>query len=125
MRVVLTGTEKDLKAAQELIGGLKDAGVINACAKTTLNQLGCLIRKCSVYISGDSSPLHVAAAVHTPVVALFGPTDPRRHLPPVQNCVVITKEVACGPCYKRQCKDIKCMKSIKPEEVLEAVEKLL
>ena len=125
MRVVVTGTDKDLKAAQLLVNSLKGAKIINACDRTTVNQLASLIKKCSVYISADSSPLHIAAAVHTPVVALFGPTDPRRHMPPADKCVVIRKDIGCGPCYKEQCKDIKCMQAIKPEEVLEAVEKLL
>jgi len=125
MRVVVTGTDKDLKAAQFLVNSLKGAKIINACDRTTINQLASLIKKCSVYISADSSPLHIAAAVHTPVVALFGPTDPRRHMPPADKCVVIKKDIECSPCYKEQCKEIKCMQLIKPEEVLEAVEKLL
>ena len=125
MRVVITGTDKDLKGAQFLVNSLKGGKIINACDRTTINQLASLIKKCSVYISADSSPLHIAAAVNTPVVALFGPTDPRRHMPPADKCVVIKKDMVCGPCYKEQCKQIKCMQAIKPEEVLEAVEKLL
>ncbi|MBI5144587.1 MAG: glycosyltransferase family 9 protein, partial [Candidatus Omnitrophica bacterium] len=96
-----------------------------ACAKTTINQLSCLIKKCRVYISSDSAPLHIAAAMGTPFVALFGPTDPRRHLPPAKDYVVIKKELDCSPCYKSKCKTKKCMEMIKPQEVVEAVEKLL
>jgi ADP-heptose:LPS heptosyltransferase len=84
-----------------------------------------LIRKCSVFISGDSAPLHVAAAVSTPFVALFGPTDPRRHLPPAKNFAVIKKDAGCGPCYKPKCAKIRCMAAITPDEVLAQVEKLL
>jgi len=125
MRVVITGTEKDLTQANILINRLKNIKIINACGKTTINQLACLIKKCAVFISSDSAPVHVAASQGVPFIALFGPTDPRRHLPPVKECVVIKKDLACSPCYKSQCKTTKCMELIKPEEVLEAIDRLL
>jgi lipopolysaccharide heptosyltransferase II len=125
MRIVVTGTEGDLPGALMLLQRLQNTKVINACGRTSVNQLACLIKKCSVYISGDSAPLHVAAGVKVPFVALFGPTDPRRHLPPAEKFVLLRKEVLCGPCYKSSCTDMKCMKQITPAEVLEAVEKLL
>ncbi|MBU1726554.1 MAG: lipopolysaccharide heptosyltransferase II [Candidatus Omnitrophica bacterium] len=125
MRVVITGTEKDLTEANELIGQVKGMKLINACAKTSVNQLACLIKRCAVYISCDSSPLHVAAAVGTPFVALFGPTDARRHMPPAKDFILIKKELACSPCYKSKCKTTKCMKTITAEEVLDAVNKLV
>ncbi|MBI4972648.1 MAG: GT4 family glycosyltransferase PelF, partial [Candidatus Omnitrophica bacterium] len=66
MRVVLTGLETDLPEAFALINAAKLVKPINACAKTTINQLSCLIKKCRVYISSDSAPLHIAAAMGTP-----------------------------------------------------------
>jgi len=124
-RVVITGTERDIEKAAALINMAKNAKIINACAKTTVNQLACLIKRCAVFISSDSSPLHIAAAVNTPFVALFGPTDPRRHLTLTKDCVLIKKDLSCSPCYKSKCKTKKCMKLITPEEVLEAIDKLL
>jgi len=125
MRVAITGTEKDLTQANILINKLKNIKIINACGKTTVNQLACLIKKCAVFISPDSAPLHVAASQGVPFIALFGATDSRRHLPNVKECAVIKKDLACSPCYKPQCKIVKCMELIKPEEVLEAIDKLL
>jgi len=125
IRVVLTGTDNDIQQANILMKLIKDAKPINACGKTTVNQLACLIKKCAVYISADSSPLHIAAAVDTPIVALFGPTDHRRHLPPSKNIIMLNKGLECSPCYKPKCKSKKCMQGINPEEVLEAVEKLI
>jgi lipopolysaccharide heptosyltransferase II len=124
-RVVITGTERDIKKASTLIDMVKNAKIINACAKTTVNQLACLIKRCAVFIASDSAPLHIAAAVSTPFVALFGPTDPRRHLPLTKDCVLIKKDLSCSPCYKSKCKTKKCMELITPEDVLEAIEKLL
>jgi len=125
MRVVITGMEKDLGQANALMNMVKNAKLINACAKTSVNQLARLIKRCSVYISADSSPLHIAAAVGTPFVALFGATDPRRHLPAAGDYAVLKKDLACSPCYKSKCKSKKCMELITPGEVLEAIEKLL
>jgi len=125
IRVVITGTEKDLLWADRLMNKAKNSKIINACARTTVNQLACLIKKCSVYISSDSAALHIASAVDTPLIALFGPTDFRRHLPSVSDYVVIKKDLPCSPCYKSKCRTYKCMKLIKPEEVLEAIDKLL
>ncbi|MFA4843268.1 MAG: lipopolysaccharide heptosyltransferase II [Candidatus Omnitrophota bacterium] len=125
LRVVITGTDKDVELARSLQAFLKDIKVINACAKTTVNQLACLIKKCAVYVSPDSASLHIAAAVGVPFVALFGPTDYRRHMPAVKNFALVSKGLTCGPCYKPQCKTLNCMELITPAEVLEAIDKLL
>jgi lipopolysaccharide heptosyltransferase II len=125
MRMVITGTEKDLKEAQTLMNAAKFIKPINVCAKTTINQLACLIKRCGVYISPDSAPLHIAAGVGTPFIALFGPTDPRRHILPAKDYIVIKKDLPCSPCYKSKCNTRKCMELIRSEEVLEAIDKLL
>lgn len=125
IRPVITGTDKDLNYANTLINMFKGIKPINACGKTTINQLACLIKRCAVFISPDSASLHVAASLGVPFIALFGPTDPKRHLPPAKDYVLIKKDLPCSPCYKSKCKTRKCMESILPEEVLEAIEKLL
>ncbi|MEW6101644.1 MAG: GT4 family glycosyltransferase PelF [Candidatus Omnitrophota bacterium] len=125
IRVVFTGTEKDAGLANSIISRIKDAKPINACAKTSVNQLACLIKRCKVYISPDSASLHIACAMGVPFVALFGPTDPKRHIPPGKGFIVIKKELPCSPCYRPRCRSRKCMELIDPKEVLEAVEKLM
>ncbi|MDD5155237.1 MAG: lipopolysaccharide heptosyltransferase II [Candidatus Omnitrophica bacterium] len=125
MRLVITGTQADSGMAQALLSKVKNIKPINACGKTTLNELACLIARCSVYISTDSAPLHIAAAMHVPFVALFGPTDPGRHMPYAKECVLIKKDLPCAPCYKPGCSRNRCMESITPQEVLDAVDKLL
>ncbi|MFA5355801.1 MAG: lipopolysaccharide heptosyltransferase II [Candidatus Omnitrophota bacterium] len=125
LRVVITGTDKDASAANELMDNLKNIKIINACGKTTVNQLACLIRRCAVFISPDSAPLHVAASQGVPLIALFGPTDSKRHMPLAGECVVIQKMMNCSPCYRSSCKSVKCMESIKPEELLGAIDNFL
>jgi lipopolysaccharide heptosyltransferase II len=126
IRVVITGTEQDASQVELLMSMTGDAKLLNACGKTTVNQLACLIKRCDLYICSDSAPLHIALAVGRPFIALFGPTDPLRHLAPTKDGVVIRKKgLSCSPCYKARCKTRKCMRLITPEEVLEAVEGLL
>ena len=125
IRVVITGTEQDLVFANTLVNSLRNTKIINACGKTSINELAVLIKSCDVFISADSSPLHIASAVGTPFIALFGPTDERRHLPPGKNYIVINKGLDCSPCYKTKCRTKRCMIEITPAEVLAAVEKLL
>jgi len=125
IRLVITGTQKDLKVTQALLNKVECIKPINACGKTTLGQLACLIKRCSAYISTDSAPLHIAAGMSVPFVALFGPTDPTRHLPPAKDYVVIKKDLSCSPCYKSKCRHNKCMESIAVQEVMEAIDKLL
>ncbi|MBI4707423.1 MAG: lipopolysaccharide heptosyltransferase II [Candidatus Omnitrophica bacterium] len=125
IRVVITGTEEEAVIAGRIVNSVKSVKIINACGKTSINQLAYLIRRCNVFVSPDSSPLHIACAVKTPFVALFGPTDYRRHMPLSKNCSLIFKDLACAPCYRSKCAKIKCMEMITVEEVLEAVEKLL
>jgi lipopolysaccharide heptosyltransferase II len=125
IRVIITGTSQDQALAGMLINSLKNTKIINACGKTNINQLAVLIKKCQVFISADSSPLHIASAVGTPFIALFGPTDSRRHLPPGKNYIVMNKELPCSPCYKTDCRKKSCMVQISPAEVFEAVMKLL
>jgi len=125
IRVVVTGTSDDAPQANALAAMVKNTKIINTCARTTVNQLACLIKRCSLYISADSSPLHIAAAVNVPVVAIFGPTDPARHMPPAKKHIIIRKDLACSPCYKPKCRHKKCMDLITVEEVLGAIDKLL
>lgn len=125
LRVVVTGAPEDSRRAEEFCREMSSAGLINASGKFTLNQLACLVRHCAAFVSGDSAPLHVAAAVGTPFVALFGPTSPERHLPPARRFVLLKGVSACAPCYKSSCKHHSCMMSIRPEAVLRALEGLL
>ena len=84
-------------------------------------ELANIIKKCKVFITPDSAPMHVASAMGTPFIALFGPTDPLRHLAPSKDHMVIKKNLKCIPCYSANClKGFKCMKNITVDEVFEA-----
>lgn len=89
-------------------------------------KLAALLKRLDVLVTNDSGPMHLAAAVGTPVVALFGPTNPRRTGPYGDRHTVICAPVDCRPCYRRVCETGKdCMRRISVETVREAVENIL
>jgi ADP-heptose:LPS heptosyltransferase len=80
VRLVLMGGKDDAPAAAQ-IAALTTAHVINATGQTTLGETAALIKRCALFLGNDSSPLHIAAATGTPVVGIYGPTDPRSYHP--------------------------------------------
>lgn len=95
--------------------------IVNLAGKTSLRELMSLIKKCAIFLTNDSGPMHVAAALKTPLVALFGSTN-EIATGPYNHGLVIHKHVKCSPCYQRVCPiDFKCMKQIQVEEVLKAL----
>ena len=69
--------------------------------------------------------MHIAAAMNTKIIALFGPTDPQRTGPAGKQHFVIQKKIRCSPCFKKKCKSLVCMKTITPNEVMEIIKKIL
>ncbi|MEZ5315350.1 MAG: lipopolysaccharide heptosyltransferase II [Chlamydiales bacterium] len=95
--------------------------VINLAGMTSLRELMALIKKCTVFLTNDSGPMHIAAALKTPLLALFGSTN-EMVTGPYHHGEVIHKHVDCSPCYKRTCPiDFRCMKQINVEEVYQAL----
>ncbi|MDP2654866.1 MAG: GT4 family glycosyltransferase PelF [Candidatus Omnitrophota bacterium] len=126
VRVLVTGIEKDREAANRLLKLAKSKPAV-FIGKTDLMELASLIKRCNVYISPDSAPMHIAAAMRVPFIALFGPTDSARHVPPAKDYVVMEKSMACKPCYSPACKILThaCMKEITPEEVFKQVKRFV
>ncbi len=126
LRVVVVGGKEE-QPLGEILSRLAQPPPHLLIGRTSLMELACVIRQCQVFVAQDSSSLHVAAAVGTPTVALFGPTDARRHLPPTFRGQVIQKPVFCSPCYSPSCRTIThaCMNRIEVDEVAQAVLGLL
>ncbi|MFA5336298.1 MAG: lipopolysaccharide heptosyltransferase II [Candidatus Omnitrophota bacterium] len=121
IRPVIIGTKDDSAAAENIISMTKSKPV-NLTGKTTITELAALMKRLKCLVTSDSAPMHVAAAMKTPFVALFGPTDPERHLPPSQDHAVVRRDLGCAPCYKPVCSDIRCMREIAVEDVMKAIE---
>ena len=122
--IVLTGSSSEVGLGKALQGLIKTE-VINLIGKTTILQLGALIEQCNLYLTCDSGPMHIAAAVGTPTIALFGPTNPQRHRPYGEGHHVIEKDVSCRSCYKRKCMRTDapnlCMTEIQASDVVERI----
>jgi len=103
----------------------KDARVVNLAGKTSIRELMAYIKLCKLLVTNDSGPMHMAAALGTPPLALFGSTSDVR-TSPYGLGRVIHKHVECSPCYKRVCPiDFRCMKRIEVDEVNQAICEML
>jgi lipopolysaccharide heptosyltransferase I len=131
--------EKRLTAVA-LIGGLEDRAVaqavlsrmqtrpIDLTGRTSPELLPALLASASLLLTNDSGPMHIAAAMGTPVVALFGPTSSTRTGPYGSKHRVLTSEVPCSPCFSRTCKNavqLECLTTIHPKTVGDAVREQL
>jgi len=92
---------------------------------TSILQLAALIEKAILFIGSDSGPLHLATALQTPVIGLLGPTDPKRNGSFDHQDIIISKDLDCSPCYKKNCNNPLCMENISVDEVVEAVDRRL
>lgn len=122
VKIIITGSISE----QILTDNLSSAdSTINVVGKTTILQLGALLEICELCLTCDSGPMHIAAAVGTPCIALFGPTDPVRHKPFGEGHTIIEKQVSCRPCYQRACqrkdKPNLCMNEIDATDVIDAI----
>jgi len=127
IRSILLGGKEDLALGRRVVreGG---EGVVNGMARLSLLASAELIRRSRAILTNDSAPLHLAVAVGTPVVAVFGPTVPAFGFAPYgEGHTVIQKELACRPCGVHGGKKcprghFRCMRGISPEEVIRALE---
>lgn len=123
-RVLLFGREEERGMAHRILETLGEG--IDFTGSTTLLQLASLLERCRLLVTNDTGTMHMASAVGTPVVAIFGPTDPKATGPWGEGHVVVKKEISCSPCFKRICPtDHRCMEQITVEEVEEVVNKKL
>ena len=118
--IILLGGPGEENIAQEIQGRItKD--VTNLSGQLTLNDLVYIISQCDLLITNDSGPMHVAAALKTPLVAIFGPETPVHTRPYTSTNLyrIAFQQVDCRPCQDPKCERPLCLELITPEEVLE------
>lgn len=130
------GDVAEMARVAERLGPL----AIDACGRTTIQEMAALLARCRLFLGNDSGPMHLAGALGVPVVAIFGPGDPARTAPVVasrgaagRSVAVVTKRYPCAPCrqdFFRECYPSPagkpmCLESISVEEVVAASERLL
>ncbi len=123
--IVLFGSPSE-KAMGEELSGLLDGACTNLTGRTTLEELMAELRRCRLLLTNDTGTMHLAALLGTPVVAIFGSTEPAWTGPLGNGHTVIREHVECSPCFLRECPlDFRCMKAVTPEQVSETVRRLL
>ncbi len=123
--VIIIGGPDDAELAQDIATRSRSKPV-SLAGTTSLLQLGAVLEQCAAAVSGDTGPMHMATAVGTPVIALFGAADPARTGPVgAGHRVIRAEDVVCVPCRSRTCSNrihLECMEKIDVEVVLRAVE---
>ena len=125
LAVVLVGAPADVPFAQRVLAA-GTGEVIDAVGRLSLREVVAALEHATVAIGPDSGPMHIAAAVGVPVVALFGATNPARSGPWGWHHFVVRSDAACAPCYLSRCPIGQlCMERIAPDTVMQRVEEVL
>lgn len=123
--ILLFGSEAEKPLAEEIAGEMEHVPTIVA-GGTTLRQLMALFAQCRLIVSNDSGPMHLAAGLGVPQVAIFGSTNERLTGPLSAQARVVKHEVACSPCGLRECPiDFRCMNGLSVDVVYRATLELV
>ena len=123
---VLIGGEEEKDIVARVTDRMKGA-FVDLSGELNLRELTALLSEADTLVTNDTGPMHIAAAVGTPVVAIFGPTDPARTGPYGAGHRVIKADLPCSPCLSRLCKkdELECMESISIGQVTAALDSIL
>jgi ADP-heptose:LPS heptosyltransferase len=129
VKVIMVGGPADKDIARQ-VSTSASSSIVNLCGQLELKRLAGLIQLCCLFVTNDNGPMHIASAVGTPVIAIFGRNQPglspKRWGPTGEKDIVLHKDVGCKPCLAHNCqKGFKCLKAITVEEVLREVAKIL
>lgn len=122
-QTVFFGGKMDEELVKEATALMESKPII-ATGDFTLGQLAAAMRSCSVIVTNDSGPMHMAISQKVPIVALYGPSLTHLYGPYTDKAIIVKAIPPCDGCkggMKHQCDDLRCMRELKPEQVLEAV----
>ena len=117
--VLVTGSAAERERAEEIVRNC-GAGCYNFAGKTSIASYAALLQKCQLFIGVDSAGLHIAAAVGTPTVGIFGPSSPVSWAPMGGKHIVVQKKMSCVPCREKGCSNSEkssCLDELTLEEV--------
>jgi ADP-heptose:LPS heptosyltransferase len=124
--VLIGGSHQESDLAQQIRQMAKSSPIIMV-GRTTIKQFAAIAKKSMLFVGSDSGAMHIASAVGTPVVALFGPSNPREWGPRGGPAEVLYKAIDCRICFHPTCMrgEENCMRLISIEEVYDAAQRLL
>lgn len=128
--IVITGSPDEVPMAKAIVDASADRPIVAAGALPDLRQTVALVKRASVVVTGDTSVLHIASAVETPVVGVYGSTRPGDNAPFFGEHAYVYEEIDCSPCGHANCPlsgadHMKCMHAVAPEMVYSAVRQYL
>ena len=122
---IVFGGRNETDMASQIQSALSGQAIFNVAGRTSLRELMSLMKLCRVFLTNDTGPMHVAAALGVPVMAIFGSTSPELTAPLAANeslLKILRSDAPCSPCFLRECPiDFRCMKGIGVERVVETV----
>jgi heptosyltransferase-3 len=127
MPVIITGSIAERKRADELAAE-SNSPIYNLAGRTTLREMAALLQMSRVHIGVDSAAPHIAAAVGTPTITIYGPSDWRDWAPPGDRNQVVLPDMDCSPCHKKGCDGSgrsKCLENLSIAKVQDAIEIML
>ncbi len=123
--VLIVGAAADAPLAEAMVQSMREPA-INLAGKTGFGELAAIFRRCDLFVGNDTGPMHLAVAMETPIVAIFGPSDERMYGPYTDNASVVTSDVPCRPCFKKgsanPCNEYRCVLNVTVEQVWQAVQ---
>ncbi len=123
--VVVTGLPEE-RGVAEVVCKEGGPGFYNAAGEMSLRELMAFLNRCNLYFTNDSGAMHIAAALYTPLIAVFGSTDWVTTAPLGEFSRIVRVETPCAPCILRHCPiDHRCMTGVTAEMVIEESERLL
>jgi lipopolysaccharide heptosyltransferase II len=124
--IVLLGSQKDRKVCESIERRVK-APLLNLAGKIAVMEAAGVVRHARMVLTNDTGMSHIAAAVGTPEVVIFGPGDVARYHPwtAANNVIILHDPPPCAPCFRVSCRSMECLKRISPDTVIAAIEKLL
>jgi heptosyltransferase-2 len=122
--IIVTGNKSEQPLADRLAGLMQNKPFM-AVGRTTLKQAAALMGQCHLFISSDTGPMHMAVAMKTPTVGIFGPGNwpALGTYAPETNFTMVRRDIDCWPCHKLDCASRACMEKVTVEDVLDAAEK--
>ena len=125
-RVVIIGSQKDRETGESICRQSR-AEILNLCGQTELVDAIDLIAACDAVVTNDSGLMHIAAAVNTPLLALYGSSSPAYTPPLSQQAAIGYLALSCSPCFKRECPlgHTRCLTELKVSDVIERFDELL
>ena len=119
-QVILLGSGKDAPVTAQIASSVNNPACVDLAGKTSLQEVMALLAVADQVVSNDSGLMHVAAALDTPVIALYGSSDPTYTPPLNKHARILSLGLECSPCFKRECplQHLDCLRKLEPQQVI-------